>query len=135
MSVTVPLNILITDPKIIEDEALKVQLDSLVKQGHTILIDNTLLKYDFIAGPNCWFFRPDVAKLFDLAIKNARKIVHADQTRAIKQTTKKNAPRKPRAARKPRQGSPQVEGARETDIPVGIETGADLGADSTGTGG
>lgn len=135
MSVTVPLNILITDPKIIEDGAIKIQLDSLVKQGHTILIDNTLLKYDFIAGPNCWFFRPDVAKLFDLAIKNARKIVNADQTRAVKQTTKKNVVRKPRAARKPRQGSAQVEGASETEGPISVDTGANIGTDSPSTGG
>src|SRR6185503_17087993 len=97
---TVPLKILITDSKLLAEEHVKEQIDKLEKAGHSIVIDDSLLTYDFICGPNCWLLRPEVAGLFTMAVTNARKIANADEARQqqVKETRvakgKKRTPRK-----------------------------------------
>lgn len=109
MAASVPLRILVTDPALLEAPELKDQIETLAAQGHSVTVEPSLLSYDFICGPNCWFLRPEVAGLFSLALNNARKVANADKTRAKQQTTKAGAPRKPRVSRKPRVGTTPVE--------------------------
>jgi hypothetical protein len=109
MATQVPLRILITDPAILEDPTLKAQIETLAAQGHTVSVDNLMLQYDFITGPNCWFLRPEVAGLFSMAINNARKVANADKTRtALKKEKKVAKPRKAKAKVQSPEAVPEV---------------------------
>lgn len=83
MAITIPLRILLTDPALAEHEDIKDQLERMRKQGHEIVVDGSMKGWDFIAGPNCWLLRPEVAGLFDMAVKNSRRIVNADTERVM----------------------------------------------------
>lgn len=133
MSIQIPLRILVTDPKLLENEEVSEQITILQKQGHEILVDQNLLKYDFITGPNCWYLTPQVAKLFTLAVKNARRVANADQTRVEQQAAKKAATRKPRKPRKASTGGPKAEAPSVTEGPNSPDTGTNPATNSGGT--
>jgi len=105
---TIPLRILFTNKGLYEHPDMADQLAALRKQGHEILFDPSLDAYDFIVGPNCWFLRADVAGLFTLAVKNARRIANADTERVAQVTATKAAKTKPRRPRKVATGNPAV---------------------------
>ena len=67
-----PIRICITSPVVTEWPELVPIIAKLVEQGHVIDVNPTLEAYDFVIGPNAWYVAPDVAGLFELAIKNAR---------------------------------------------------------------
>jgi len=105
---TIPLRILFTNKGLYEHPDMADQLAALRKQGHEVLFDPGLDRYDFIVGPNCWFLRADVAGLFTLAVKNARRIANADTERVAQVTATKAAKTKPRRPRKVATGNPAV---------------------------
>ena len=86
-----PLNVLLTDSTILEHPDLKPIIDKMKEQGHTITADDSLSKYHFIAGPNCWYLVKEVAHLFEMAVEQARKIANADKKGTLKPATKKVA--------------------------------------------
>jgi hypothetical protein len=86
-----PLNILLTDSTILEHPELKPTIDKMIAQGHVITADDSLSKYHFIAGPNCWYLVKEVAHLFEMAVEQARKIANADKKGTVKSTAKKAA--------------------------------------------
>src|SRR6185369_17448640 len=100
MAVQVPLKILITDGSLLAQDTIKEQIDKLEKAGHSIVIDEGLLTYDFICGPNCWLLRPEVAGLFTMAVTNARKIANADEARQQQVKETRVAKRKKKTTRK-----------------------------------
>ena len=72
-----------------------------MKAGHSVEVNEDLKAYDFIAGPNCWLLRPEVAGLFAVAVKQAKKVANADEARkAQQQSAKETTKRKPRATGK-----------------------------------
>ena len=74
-----PTRILLTDSSLLVHPDLKPILDELIAQGHTVETNDTLSQYHFVAGPNCWYCVPEVAGLFDLALKQARKIASIEK--------------------------------------------------------
>ena len=88
-----PMRILLTDSSLASHPDLKALIDRLIEQGHTVDTDDNLSKYHFIAGPNCWYCVPEVAGLFDLALKQGRKIAGIE---------KKALPKKEKVVKKPK---------------------------------
>lgn len=93
-----PTRILLTDSSLLQHPDLKSLLDELIAQGHVIDTNDDLGKYHFVAGPNCWYCVPEVAGLFDLALKQARKVASIEK----KALPKKNKPVKVPKAKKPK---------------------------------
>jgi hypothetical protein len=134
----VPLKILLTDPAIADSPDIGDQIDKLTKAGHDVTIDASMLQYDFIAGPNCWLLRPEVAGLFTMAVTNARKVANADQKRAdahsVAKASKKPAKRAGKIGSRTAKvkESPTVE---QHSIPSGqLDLTTDLEADSFAAG-
>lgn len=132
MATHVPLKILLTDSVVAEHPDIKEHVEKLIKAGHTVVIDESLKQYDFIAGPNCWLLRPEVAGLFTVAVKNARVIANADQERVDKTKADKAAQRKPRKPSKARTRNTQTTFLAEPEGPSTVDSGSDIGADSEG---
>jgi len=93
-----PVRILITDSSLLQHPDLKPIIDGLIEQGHIVDTNDELSKYHFVAGPNCWYVVPEVAGLFDLAIKQARKIAGIE---------KKAMPKKEKAVKAPKAKKPK----------------------------
>lgn len=118
MAIQVKTRILLTDASLLEHEDIKPQVEALTKAGHTVEVNETLKGYDFIAGPNCWLLRPEVVGLFTIAVKQARKVANADETRkAQQQAVKKATTRKPRASRKAHTGDIKAESTAGVEGP------------------
>lgn len=100
-----PMRILITDDLLAEHADLKPIIEGLREQGHTVIIDDTLSTFHFIAGPNCWYCVPEVAKLFDLALKQGRKVASIE---------KKAAPKKEKAIKKPKKPAKATKAKKDT---------------------
>ena len=93
-----PMRILLTDSSLTDHPDLKPLIDGLIEQGHTVDHDDRLGQYHFIAGPNCWYCVPEVAGLFDLALKQGRKIAGIE---------KKALPKKEKAVKAPKVKKPK----------------------------
>lgn len=102
-----PMRILLTDSSLAGHPDLKVLIDGLIEQGHTVDTDDNLSKYHFIAGPNCWYCVPEVAGLFDLALKQGRKIAGIE---------KKALPKKEKAVKAPKVKKPKKSKPKETEL-------------------
>lgn len=97
-----PMRILITDSSLCEHPEFKQILEDLTAQGHTIDINDDLSKYHFIAGPNCWYCVPQVAQLFQLALKQGRVIAGIEKKALPKKEKMAKAPK----AKKPKKVKP-----------------------------
>lgn len=125
--VKVPLRVLVTDAKLLAHETFKLHIEALQKQGHEVVVDSgELLKFDFIAGPNCWYVNPNTFGLFKLAWENARKVANADTKRIDKQATKKAAARAAKPKRKAGKGS------RKSQVAAGVEEQSSSASNTTG---
>lgn len=93
-----PTRILITDSSLCDHSDLKPIIDELKVQGHVVDTNDELGKYHFVVGPNCWYCVPEVAQLFDLALKQARKIASIEK----KAMPKKEKPVKAPKVKKPK---------------------------------
>lgn len=115
---SIPTRILLTDSSLLQHPDLKPLLDELVAQGHVIDTNDELGKYHFVAGPNCWYCVPEVAGLFDLALKQARKVASIEK----KALPKKDKPVKvPKAKKEPKPKKPkQPKGVVEDDSSLAL---------------
>ena len=95
-----PMRILLTDSTMLSHPDLKAIIDGLVEQGHTVDTNDSLSKYHFIAGPNCWYCVPEVAGLFDLALKQGRKIASIEK-KALPKKEKAAKVKKPKKVKAP----------------------------------
>lgn len=93
-----PMRILLTDSSLADHPDLRVIIEGLLAQGHEVETRDELSKYHFIAGPNCWYCVPEVAGLFDLALKQGRKIAGIE---------KKALPKKEKVAKTPKAKKPK----------------------------
>jgi hypothetical protein len=142
----IPLKILLTDSSLLDNEQLVEQVAKLEKAGHSITVDDSFKQYDFVAGPNCWLLRPEVAGLFNLAVTNARKIAQADEGRKrenqewlVKERTAKASKKPAKRAGKVNSRSAKVKepvAVEQHTIPSGqqLDFTTDLEADSFGAG-
>lgn len=92
-----PMKILVTNSSLADSPELVALLKELKEQGHQVTVDDALSSYHFIAGPNCWYCVPEVAGLFDLALKQGRKIAGLEKKALPK---KEKVPKKPAKAKK-----------------------------------
>src|SRR3990167_11441014 len=71
-TVQVPIRICITSSAMEQALCAGVEsgplIETMKRQGHEFVVDETLSQYDFICGPNCWYLIPEVAALFKLAV-------------------------------------------------------------------
>lgn len=95
-----PMQILLTDSSLADHPDLKPLIDGLIGQGHTVDTNDSLSKYHFIAGPNCWYCVPEVAGLFDLALKQGRKIAGIEK-KALPKKEKVVKAKKPKKVKAP----------------------------------
>lgn len=95
-----PMRILLTDSSLADHPDLKPLIDGLIEQGHTVDTNDLLSDYHFIAGPNCWYCVPEVAGLFDLALKQGRKIAGIEK-KALPKKEKVAKAKKPKKAKVP----------------------------------
>ena len=102
-----PMRILLTDSSLMDHPDLKPIIESLVEQGHVVDHNDLLSDYHFIAGPNCWYCVPEVAGLFDLALKQGRKIASIE---------KKALPKKEKAVKAPKAKKPKKVKHKETEL-------------------
>ena len=102
-----PMRILLTDSSLADHPDLRVIIESLIAQGHEVETRDELSKYHFIAGPNCWYCVPEVAGLFDLALKQGRKIAGIE---------KKALPKKEKAVKTPKVKKPKKAKHKETEL-------------------
>jgi hypothetical protein len=110
-----PMRILITDSSLCEHPEFKQILEDLIAQGHTIDTNDDLSKYHFIAGPNCWYCVPQVAQLFQLALKQGRVIAGIEK----KALPKKDKPIKTPKVKKPKK-SKQLKGDEADDSSLAL---------------
>lgn len=95
-----PMRILLTDSRLTDHPDLKPLIDGLIEQGHIVDTNDSLSNYHFIAGPNCWYCVPEVAGLFDLALKQGRKIAGIEK-KALPKKEKVVKAKKPKKAKTP----------------------------------
>jgi len=94
-----PMRVLLTSAVLAESPELAPLIADLKAQGHEVTVDTRLAEFHFIAGPNCWYCVPEVAGLFDLALKQGRKIAGLEKKALPK---KEKALKKPAKAKKPK---------------------------------
>lgn len=113
-----PTRILLTDSTVLQHPDLKPLLNELLAQGHVIDTNDELSKYHFVAGPNCWYCVPEVAGLFDLALKQARKVANIEK----KALPKKDKPAKaPKVKKEPKsKKSKAMKGVEEDDSSLAL---------------
>lgn len=95
-----PMRILLTDSTLLTHPDLKAVIDGLIEQGHQVDHDDKLGQYHFIAGPNCWYCVPEVAGLFDLALRQGRKIASIEK-KALPKKEKVVKAKKPKKVNTP----------------------------------
>ena len=114
-----PTRILLTDSSLLTHPDLKPILDELIAQGHTVETNDALSQYHFVAGPNCWYCVPEVAGLFDLALKQARKIASIEK----KAMPKKEKPVKvPKVKKESKTGKKKKVAVEQLEAPIGEPT-------------
>ncbi len=114
-----PTRILITDSSLCDHPDLKPIIDELKAQGHVVDTNDELGKYHFVVGPNCWYCVPEVAQLFDLALKQARKIASIEK----KAMPKKEKPVKvPKVKKESKTGKKKQVAVEQLEAPIGEPT-------------